>query len=55
MIRPGAATPQATAGGTREAGIYLSAPQTRWIGPQRAADSVLAMEAQRGDGKETYS
>lgn len=29
-------------------------PQTLWIGLQRAADFVLAMEAQRGVGEVTY-
>ena len=29
-------------------------PQTLWIGLQRAADFVLAMEAQRGVGEERY-
>jgi hypothetical protein len=29
-------------------------PQTLWIGLQRAADFVLAMEAQRGVGVGTY-
>ena len=29
-------------------------PQTLWIGLQRAADFVLALEAQRGVGEGTY-
>jgi hypothetical protein len=32
----------------------IPGPQTLWIGLQRAADFVLAMEAQRGVGGERY-